>query len=113
VHGLPEKITFGQGAGVWVPYGTAYHALYHSAEARASERCWYMAQAAESAARRSKWRTPWASRFWHSGHAERPRTRQARRRASVFDHGKAGYQEEIMKATGGRGVDVFLKCSAM
>src|SRR5260370_4637943 len=37
VHALPEKISFGQGAGVWVPYGTAYHALHHSAQARASE----------------------------------------------------------------------------
>src|SRR5260370_2287416 len=37
VHALPEKISFGQGAGVWVPYGTAYHALHHSAEAHASE----------------------------------------------------------------------------
>jgi len=37
VHPLPEKISFGQGAGVWVPYGTAYHALHHSAQARASE----------------------------------------------------------------------------
>src|SRR5260370_4465826 len=37
VHSLPEKISFGQGAGVWVPYGTAYHALYHSAQAHASE----------------------------------------------------------------------------
>src|SRR5438046_8931320 len=37
VHPLPEKISFAQGAGVWVPYGTAYHALHHSAQARASE----------------------------------------------------------------------------
>jgi NADPH2:quinone reductase len=37
VHPLPAKATFSQGAGVWVPYGTAYHALHHSAEARASE----------------------------------------------------------------------------
>ncbi len=34
---LPEKINFAQGAGVWVPYGTAYHALFHSAQAHASE----------------------------------------------------------------------------
>jgi NADPH:quinone reductase len=27
VHPLPEKIDFKQGAGIWVPYGTAYHAL--------------------------------------------------------------------------------------
>src|SRR5271156_6957970 len=37
VHPLPAKVTFAQGAGVWVPYGTAYHALYHSAKAQASE----------------------------------------------------------------------------
>src|SRR5277367_3869280 len=37
VHRLPEKASFSQGAGVWVPYGTAYHALYHSAQAHASE----------------------------------------------------------------------------
>ena len=35
VHLLPAKISFSQGAGVWVPYGTAYHALYHSAKAHA------------------------------------------------------------------------------
>ena len=37
VHQLPAKIDFEQGAGIWVPYGTAYHALYHSAKAHASE----------------------------------------------------------------------------
>src|SRR5215469_15076404 len=37
VHLLPAKVSFSQGAGVWVPYGTAYHALYHSAKAHPSE----------------------------------------------------------------------------
>src|SRR6202045_1761099 len=37
VHPLPANIDFKQGAGIWVPYGTAYHALYHSAKAHASE----------------------------------------------------------------------------
>src|SRR5712671_456156 len=37
VHPLPAKITFAQGAGIWVPYGTAYHALYDSSRARAGE----------------------------------------------------------------------------
>jgi Alcohol dehydrogenase GroES-like domain/Domain of unknown function(DUF2779) len=37
VHLLPAKIEFKQGAGIWVPYGTAYHALYHSAKAQACE----------------------------------------------------------------------------
>jgi NADPH:quinone reductase len=37
VHSLAANIDFKQGAGIWVPYGTAYHALYHSAKAHASE----------------------------------------------------------------------------
>jgi NADPH:quinone reductase len=37
VHPLPAKVDFKQGAGIWVPYGTAYHALHHSAKAHASE----------------------------------------------------------------------------
>ena len=34
---LPSNISFEQGAGVWVPYGTAYHAIFHEAKVRASE----------------------------------------------------------------------------
>ena len=37
VHPLPAKITFAQGAGIWVPYGTAYHALHQRTRARAGE----------------------------------------------------------------------------
>src|SRR5437762_2275861 len=37
VHPLAARISFSQGAGVWVPYGTAYHALFHSAKAHPSE----------------------------------------------------------------------------
>ena len=37
VHRLPQNISFEQGAAVWVPYGTAYHALHHFAKARAAE----------------------------------------------------------------------------
>src|SRR5262245_41773058 len=29
---LPSNISFEQGAGVWVPYGTAYHAIYNEAK---------------------------------------------------------------------------------
>ncbi|HET6931120.1 MAG TPA: NADPH:quinone reductase, partial [Candidatus Acidoferrum sp.] len=37
VHAFPEKISFTQGAGVWVPYGTAITALIHHAHARPGE----------------------------------------------------------------------------
>lgn len=37
VHPLPENVTFAQGAAVGVPYGTAYYALFHRANAMAGE----------------------------------------------------------------------------
>jgi len=37
VHPLPANISFAQGSGIYVPYGTAYFALHNSAQARASE----------------------------------------------------------------------------
>src|SRR4029077_3010968 len=36
VNVLPEKVSFAQGSGVYVPYATAYHAIHHEAHARAS-----------------------------------------------------------------------------
>src|SRR5258708_25221092 len=37
VHSLPAKLTFSQGAVVWVPYGTAFYALHLATKARAGE----------------------------------------------------------------------------
>src|SRR5215475_2707288 len=37
VYHLPEKNSFAQGAGVFIPYGTAYHALHHQALAKGGE----------------------------------------------------------------------------
>jgi len=110
VHGLPEKITFGQGAGVWVPYGTAYHALYHSAGARASETV--LVHGASGGVGSAAVQMAHAMGITVFGTAGTQKGLELVRREGahqVFDHSKAGYQEEIMKVTGGRGVDVILE----
>ncbi len=110
VHGLPEKITFGQGAGVWVPYGTAYHALYHSAGARASETV--LVHGASGGVGSAAVQMAHAMGITVFGTAGTQKGLELVRREGahqVFDHSKAGYQEEIIKATGGRGVDVILE----
>lgn len=38
VHHLPDRISFAQGAGIYVPYATAYRSLFQRARARAGER---------------------------------------------------------------------------
>jgi len=110
VHGLPEKITFGQGAGVWVPYGTAYHALYHSAGARASETVLvHGASGGVGSAAVQMARAMGLTVFGTAGTQKGLELVRREGAHQVFDHSKAGYQEEIMKASSGHGVDVILE----
>ena len=113
VHALPEKISFGQGAGVWVPYGTAYHALHHSAKARASETV--LVHGASGGVGIASVQFARAMGLTVFGTAGTQKGLELVRREGahqVFDHRKTGYQEEILKATGGRGLDIILEMLA-
>jgi NADPH:quinone reductase len=113
VHPLPEKISFAQGAGVWVPYGTAYHGLHHSAEARASETV--LVHGASGGVGSAAVQMARAMGLTVFGTASTQKGLDLVKREGAhqfFDHRKAGYQEEILKATGGRGVDIILEMLA-
>lgn len=113
VHRLPEKISFGQGAGVWVPYGTAYHALHHSAQAHASETVFvHGASGGVGCAAVQMARAMGLTVFGTAGTQKGIDLVLREGAHQVFDHSKSGYQEEIMKATGGRGVDIILEMLA-
>jgi NADPH:quinone reductase len=113
VHPLPEKIDFKQGAGTWVPYGTAYHALYHSAKAHASETV--LVHGASGSVGTAALQIARAMGLKVFGTAGTPKGLEMAKREGahqVFDHRKAGYQEEILQATGNRGVDIILEMLA-
>lgn len=113
VHLLPAKITFTQGAGVWVPYGTAYHALYHSAQARAGETALiHGASGGVGTAAAQMARAMGLTVFGTAGTQKGLDLAKKEGAHQVFDHSKPGYQEEIIKATGGRGVDIILEMLA-
>jgi NADPH2:quinone reductase len=113
VHALPEKISFSQGAGVWVPYGTAYHALHHSAQARASEIVLvHGASGGVGSAAVQMARAMGLTVFGTAGTQKGADLVKREGAHQVFDHRQAGYQEEILKATGGRGADVILEMLA-
>lgn len=113
VHSLPEKISFGQGAGVWVPYGTAYHALHHSAEARAGETVLvHGASGGVGSAAVQMARAMGLTVFGTAGTQKGLDLAKREGAHQLFDHSKTSYQEEILKATGGRGVDVVLEMLA-
>jgi NADPH2:quinone reductase len=113
VHPLPEKISYGQGAGVWVPYGTAYYALYRSAEARAGETALvHGASGGVGSAAVQIGRAIGLTVFGTAGTQKGLDLAKREGAHQVFDHSKAGYQEDILKATGGRGVDLILEMLA-
>jgi len=113
VHALPERISFSQGAGVWVPYGTAYYALHQSTTARASETVLvHGASGGVGSAAVQMARAMGLIVFGTAGTQKGAELVKREGAHQVFDHSKAGYQEEILKATGGRGVDVILEMLA-
>jgi NADPH2:quinone reductase len=113
VHPLPARIDLKQGAGIWVPYGTAYHALYHSAEAHASETL--LVHGASGGVGNAALQIGRAMGLKVLGTAGTPKGLELAKQQGahqVFDHRKAGYQEAILQATGNRGVDIILEMLA-
>ncbi len=113
VHRLPQNISFEQGAGVWVPYGTAYHALHHFAKARAGETV--LVHGASGGVGTASLQITRAMGLTVFGTAGTEKGLELVKREGAhqsFNHAKAGYQDEIMKASGGRGVDVILEMLA-
>lgn len=112
-HPLPEKISFAQGAGVWVPYGTAYHALHHSAKARASETVLiHGASGGVGIAAVQMARAMGLTVFGTAGTSKGLDLAKREGAHQVFDHRSAGYTEAILKTTAGRGVDIVLEMLA-
>jgi NADPH2:quinone reductase len=113
VNRLPDKVSFEQGAGVWVPYGTAYHALHHFAKARAGETV--LVHGASGGVGTASVQIAHAMGMTVFGTAGTDKgldivKREGAQRA--FNHRTAGYHEEIMKASGGKGVNVILEMLA-
>jgi NADPH2:quinone reductase len=113
VNPLPEKITYAQGAGVWVPYGTAYHALYHTADARAGETLLiHGASGGVGIAAVQIARAMGMTVFGTAGTAKGLDLAKREGAQQMFDHTQPGYADQILKATGGRGADVILEMLA-
>ncbi|HTU34820.1 MAG TPA: NADPH:quinone reductase [Candidatus Acidoferrum sp.] len=113
VHLLPAKISYVQGAGVWVPYGTAYHALYQCAMARAGESV--LVHGASGGVGTAAVQIARALGMTVLGTAGTEKGLDLVKREGahyVFDHSQSGYLDKILEATGKRGVDVVLEMLA-
>jgi NADPH2:quinone reductase len=113
LYALPEKISFAQGAGLWVPYGTAYTALHHHARARAGEALLvHGASGGVGTAAVQIARATGMTVVGTAGSARGMELVEKEGAHRVFDHTQAGYADEMLKSTGGRGFDVVLEMLA-
>jgi len=112
LHHLPARVSFGQGAALGVPYCTAYRALFQRTQARPGETvlvhgatggvgiaCVQLAQARGLTVIGSCGTDAGMKMVREHG-------------ASVVSHKAPGYSDEIMKATGGKGVNLIVEMAA-
>jgi NADPH2:quinone reductase len=113
LHRLPEKVSFNEGAGIYVACGTAYHALVHHAKVRASETV--LVHGASGGVGIAAVQIARAMGMTVIGTAGTDKGLELVRKEGAhfaFNHRSAGYTDAILQATGGRGVDVVLEMLA-
>jgi NADPH2:quinone reductase len=113
VHPLPPKVTFAQGAGINVPYATAFRALFQIARAQAAETVFIHGASGGVGVAGVQLARAAGLTVIGTGGTERGRELVAAQGAHhVLDHHAPDYLDELMKLTGGRGVDVILEMLA-
>jgi NADPH2:quinone reductase len=113
VHPLPERTTFAEGAGLYVPYGTAYRALRQIAHARAGETV--LVHGASGGVGTASVQLARAMGLRVIGTAGSPRGRELAAREGahvVLDHHDPAYRDAVVADGGGRGVEVILEMLA-
>ncbi len=114
VHCLPENITFRQGAGVHVPYATAYHALFHKAGASPGERV--LIHGASGGVGTAATQIAKAFGLEVTGTAGTEKGLelvQEQGARYTYDHTEDGYLDKaVEEATGGNGFDIILEMLA-
>jgi len=113
VYPLPASLSFAQGAGLHIPYATAYRALFHRAHAHAGQTI--LVHGASGGVGLAAVQFAVVLGATVIGTAGTERGRQLVREqgaAHVLDHRSPGYLDELMKLTDGRGADVILEMLA-
>jgi NADPH2:quinone reductase len=113
VHRLPDKISFAQGAGLFVPYVTAWRALFGRANTRAGDRVLiHGASGGVGSAATQLAVAAGATVIGTAGSDEGLAVVRAQGARAAVNHRHDGYLDEITRATDGRGPDVILEMLA-
>ena len=113
VHPLPERVSFAQGAGVWVPCGTAYRALFQLGHARDGETV--LVHGASGGVGIAAVQLARAAGLIVVGTAGSDAGLELVRREGAHhavNHRAPDYRKEILDVTGGAGVNLILEMLA-
>lgn len=113
VHRLPDNVTFEQGAAMGVPYATAYRALFQRGGARAAETL--LVHGASGGVGTAAVQLANAAGLTVIGTAGSDKGMQLVKQQGahhVLNHSSEGYLDELMKLTGGSGVNLIVEMLA-
>ena len=113
VHELPGNVSYAQGAAMNVPYATAFHALFHRAHGEAGESVLvHGASGGVGIAAVQLARARGLTVIGTAGTEKGRRMVLEQGAHHVLDHTAPNYLDEVVKLTGGQGVDVILEMLA-
>jgi NADPH:quinone reductase len=113
IHRFPETISFNQAAGLNIPYATAYRALFQKANIQPGETLLVHGASGAVGLAAVQWaRTLGLKIIGTAGTKEGAKLVKEQGAAHVLNHTRKNYHEEILRLTGGRGVDVILEMLA-
>jgi NADPH2:quinone reductase len=113
IYKLPDNITFTQGAGIHIPYATAYRALFQRTQARAGQTVLIHGATGGVGIAATQFTVAAGLTVIGTGGTDQGRQLVKEQGAAhVLDHKSTDYLDQIMKLTGGRGVDLILEMLA-
>jgi len=114
VHILPDNISFDEGAGLFIPYGSAYHGIYHRGNVEPGNIV--LVHGASGgvglACLQFLKRIPEIVVIGTAGTEEGLELIKENGAHHVFNHRQEGYMNKILEFTSGKGVDVILEMLA-
>jgi len=110
---LPQRLTFAQGAGIPIPYFTAYRCIFHLAHAKANQSILiHGASGAVGLAAVQLARAYGMTVYGTAGTDIGLKLVKENGAHHVFNHRTPEYANELVKATNGQGVDLILEMVA-
>ncbi len=110
---LPDTVSFEQGAGVWTPYATSYRALFQKAKAKAGETVLVHGASGGVGIAAVQWAKNAGLTVIGTASSDAGRDLVIGEGAdAVFDHTDEVHLADILRFTGGNGVDIIIEMLA-